>query len=126
MKIHEFQAKQLFNAYNIPIPKGRIAKSAEEISQAVKDSGAFPLVIKAQVHAGGRGKGGGIKIVHTIEEATKASSELLGKTLITPQTGEEGKPVNHLLIEEVLDVAKEIYLGSTIDRVKACIDKQPG
>jgi succinyl-CoA synthetase beta subunit len=121
MKIHEFQAKQLFNAYNIPIPKGQIAKSTEEISQAVKDSGVFPLVIKAQVHAGGRGKGGGIKIIHTIEEATKVASELLGKTLITPQTGEEGKPVNHLLIEEALDVEKEIYLGITVDRIKACI-----
>jgi len=121
MKIHEFQAKQLFNAYNIPIPKGQIAKSTEEISQAVEDSGVFPLVIKAQVHAGGRGKGGGIKIIHTIEEATKVASELLGKTLITPQTGEEGKPVKHLLVEEALDVEKEIYLGITVDRIKACI-----
>jgi len=121
MKIHEFQAKQLFNAYNIPTPKGQIVTSTEEIPRAVEHAGAFPLVLKAQVHAGGRGKGGGIKIVNTVEEATMVSSGLLGKTLVTPQTGEEGKPINHLLIEEVLHVEKEIYLGITVDRTKACV-----
>ena len=121
MKIHEFQAKQLFNTYNIPTPKGQVVTSAEEIPRAIKNAGIFPLVLKAQVHAGGRGKGGGIKIVHSVEEAIMVSSGLLGKTLVTPQTGEEGKPVNHLLIEEVLHVAKEIYLGITVDRIKACI-----
>jgi len=121
MKIHEFQAKQLFNAYNIPTPKGRIVTSAEEIPRAVEHAGAFPLVLKAQVHAGGRGKGGGIKIVNTVEEAIMVSSGLLGKTLVTPQTGEGGKPVNHLLIEEMLHVEKEIYLGITVDRIKTCV-----
>ncbi len=121
MKIHEFQAKQLFNSYNIPTPKGQVVTSAEEIPQAIKNAGIFPLVLKAQVHAGGRGKGGGIKIVHSVEEAIHVSSKLLRKTLFTPQTGEEGKPVNHLVIEEVLHVAKEIYLGIAVDRIKACI-----
>jgi succinyl-CoA synthetase beta subunit len=121
MKIHEFQAKELFNAYNIPTPKGRVVASAEEVSRAVELIGNFPVVIKAQVHAGGRGKGGGIKIVNDVQGAEKALSELLGKTLITPQTEEEGKPVSHLLIEEMLEVEKELYLGITVDRTNACI-----
>jgi len=121
MKIHEFQAKQLFKSYNIPTPKGNAIKSLEQLPKVVEDMGNFPLVIKAQIHAGGRGKGGGIKIVNTVDEAQEFSSRLLGKTLITPQTGEEGKPVNSLLIEEVLDVKQELYLGITIDRVNACV-----
>lgn len=121
MKIHEFQAKQLLSGYNIPIPKGSIVTSSEEISKAVEYAGDFPLVIKAQVHAGARGKGGGIKLVNNVGEAERVSSELLGKKLVTPQTGEEGKPVHHLLIEEALKVSKELYIGITIDRVNACV-----
>ncbi len=121
MKIHEYQAKQLFKVYNIPVPKGRVVKTADEAPKAVPEVGPFPLVLKAQVHAGGRGKGGGIRIVRNAGELERAASELLGKRLVTPQTGEEGKPVNELLIEEVLAVDREIYLGITIDRSKACI-----
>jgi len=121
MKIHEFQAKQLLGAYNIPIPKGYVITSSEEIPKAVENVGGFPVVVKAQIHAGAIGNCGGIKIVNNLDEAQNATSGLLGKRLVTPQTGEEGKPVNHLLFEEALQVSKELYLGITVDRVNACV-----
>ena len=121
MKIHEHQAKQLFKAYNIPIPKGLTAKAIAEVMLAAVEIGPFPLVLKAQVHAGGRGRGGGIRIVNDIGKLKEAASELLGRRLITSQTDEEGKPVNDVLIEEALDIEKEMYLGMTIDRAGSCV-----
>ena len=120
MKIHEYQAKALFKEYGIPIPHGNLTRTPQEAYQAATDIGASPLVLKAQIHAGGRGKGGGIKIVYSPGEAEEIASWFLGTRLITPQTGEEGKPVESLLVEELLDVKREIYLGVVIDRVKAC------
>ncbi len=121
MKIHEYQAKQFFKDYNIPIPKGQVAETVEEALNAASAIGPFPLVIKAQVHAGGRGKGGGIRRVNDIDELRSTASEMLGKMFITPQTGIEGRPIDRILIEEALDIKKEIYAGITIDRSKACI-----
>lgn len=120
MKIHEYQAKALFKAYGIPTPRGTIAQTPEETLRAAHELGTSPLVVKAQVHAGGRGKGGGIRVVGTPAEARKVASQLLGTRLITPQTGEEGRPVETLLIEEALTITEEIYLGIVIDRSRAC------
>ncbi|OPX94477.1 MAG: Succinyl-CoA ligase (ADP-forming) subunit beta [Syntrophorhabdus sp. PtaB.Bin006] len=116
MKIHEYQAKALFKAYGIPTPRGTIAQTPEETLRAARELGTSPLVVKAQIHAGGRGKGGGIRVVGAPAEAREVASQLLGTRLITPQTGEEGRPVETLLIEEALTITEEIYLGIVIDR----------
>ncbi|MBN1663505.1 MAG: ADP-forming succinate--CoA ligase subunit beta [Deltaproteobacteria bacterium] len=122
MKIHEYQAKQLFHEYGIPIPKGITIRSAAEVRQAVAGLGHIRLIVKAQIHAGGRGKAGGIRIADSAEEANKAAETLIGKRLVTEQTGSKGIPVNHVLIEEAIDVAKELYVGFAIDRVSACVN----
>jgi len=116
MKVHEYQAKNLFEQYGIPTPRRKVATTAEEAVAAAQEIGTTPVVLKAQVHAGGRGKGGGIQVIQKMEEVKTAASELLGMQLVTPQTGPEGKPVEAILVEEALDVKKEFYLGITIDR----------
>ncbi len=120
MKIHEYQAKELFRTYNIPVPLGAVAKTTEEAFRIAEEIGKAPFVLKAQVHAGGRGKAGGIRIINRLGDVKNTAAGLLGMTLVTPQTGEEGKPVQALLVEETLPVEKEIYLGIVIDRQKAC------
>ncbi|RLB08025.1 MAG: ADP-forming succinate--CoA ligase subunit beta [Deltaproteobacteria bacterium] len=120
MKVHEYQAKELFKQYGIPIPRARVAKTPQEAAKAAQDIGTSPVVLKAQIHAGGRGKGGGIKVIHDPRDVEAAASKLLGNKLVTPQTGPEGKPVGALLIEEGLDVQGEIYVGIVIDRSRAC------
>lgn len=120
MKIHEYQAKQLFTEYNIPVPHGAVAKTTEDAFRIAEKIGKGPFVLKAQIHAGGRGKGGGIKIVNDLGDVKNTAADLLGMVLVTPQTGEEGKPVQALLVEETLSVEKEIYLGIVIDRQNAC------
>ena len=119
MKIHEYQAKALFAAYGIPTPRGKVARTSQEALKAAQEIGTLPVVLKAQIHAGGRGKGGGIKVIQRITEVETAASELLGRQLVTPQTGPEGKPVSVILVEEALDVKKELYLGIAIDRSRA-------
>ncbi len=119
MKIHEYQAKQLMKWYGIPIPKGQPAFSPEEAARVAKDLGAAVTVVKAQIYAGGRGKAGGVKLAHNIDEVKYFASQILGKKLVTHQTGPEGKMVNRLLIEEGSDIEKEYYLGITIDRDSA-------
>ena len=116
MKIHEYQAKALFEAYGIPVPRRRVAKTPREAFEAARAIGTLPVVLKAQIHAGGRGKGGGIKVIQRIAEVEAAASELLGRQLVTLQTGPEGKPVGTILVEEAMDVKKEVYLGIVIDR----------
>jgi succinyl-CoA synthetase beta subunit len=116
MKIHEYQAKALFAAYGIPAPRGKVARTSQEALKAAQEIGTLPVVLKAQIHAGGRGKGGGIKVIQRITEVEAAASELLGRQLVTRQTGPEGKPVSVILVEEVLDVKKELYLGIAVDR----------
>ncbi len=121
MKIHEYQSKELFQKYNIPIPRGKLVFTADEAAAAASDIGAFPVVVKAQIHAGGRGKGGGVKLAGSIDEVKKAASDIIGMTLVTHQTGSEGRTVKKALIEEGLDIKKELYLSIIPDRATAKI-----
>jgi succinyl-CoA synthetase beta subunit len=116
MKIHEYQGKELFRGYGIPVPNGIVASTPDEAKAAAQKLGTPVVVVKAQIHAGGRGKGGGIKIAKSPDEAAAKAKELLGKPLVTPQTGPEGKIVNKVLVEQGLDIAKEYYLGIVLDR----------
>jgi len=120
MKIHEYQAKQVMGAYSIPIPKGSVAHTAEEAKGVASEIGGNRFVVKAQVHAGGRGKGGGIKSAESPTEVKKVAKAMLGKRLVTPQTGVEGKLIHKVLVEEAIDSVSEMYLGIAIDRGRAC------
>jgi len=115
MKIHEYQAKTILAKYNVPVPRGEVAFTVAEAETAAKNIGGS-VVVKAQIHAGGRGKGGGVKVAKTAEEAAQIAEKILGMTLITHQTGPEGRLVRRLLIEETLPIAKELYLGIVLDR----------
>jgi succinyl-CoA synthetase beta subunit len=117
MKIHEYQGKELLKTYGVPVPRGIVARTPEEAEQAARDLGTDVVVVKAQIHAGGRGKGGGVKLAKSPEEARQIASEILGMQLVTHQTGPEGREVKTLLIEEGLPIDKEFYLGLTLDRV---------
>lgn len=117
MKIHEYQGKELLRGYGVPVPRGIVAKTAEEAEQAARDLGTEVVVVKAQIHAGGRGKGGGVKIAKSPEEARELAAQMLGMKLVTHQTGPEGREVKTLLIEEGLPIDREFYLGITLDRV---------
>ena len=114
MKIHEYQAKDIFSRYGIPIPEGRVAYTPEEAADIASELGV-KAVVKAQVHAGGRGKAGGIKVVNSPEEAAAAADALIGTTLVTFQTGPEGAPIRSVLVEEIVDVETELYVGMAID-----------
>ncbi|RLB49271.1 MAG: ADP-forming succinate--CoA ligase subunit beta [Deltaproteobacteria bacterium] len=120
MNIHEYQAKELYRKYDIPCPKGVPAFSVEEAKAAAKkliaETGSEVVVVKAQIHAGGRGKGGGVKVVKGVDAAEKAAKELLGMQLVTHQTGPAGKLVQRLIVEQGMDIAKEFYLALVIDR----------
>lgn len=118
MNLHEYQAKQLLAEYGLPVSKGKIANSAEEAVQIAEEMQTPRWVVKAQVHAGGRGKAGGVKLVSSKEEVFNVAQSLLGKNLVTYQTTEQGQPVNQVLIEEPCDIEKELYLGAVIDRSK--------
>ena len=119
MKIHEYQAKALFESYGIPTPRGSVAKTAEEALRTAQELKKGPFAVKAQIHAGGRGKAGGISIVETPAQVGAFAAELLGTRLVTVQSGHEGKPVHSVLIEEVIPFVLEIYLAIVIDRGKA-------
>ncbi len=119
MKIHEYQAKGILKKYGVAVPRGTMATTREEAEAAAKelfDAGASGVVVKAQIHAGGRGKGGGVKIAKSLAEASELAGKILGMTLITHQTGPEGRVVRRLLIEETLPIEKELYLGILVDR----------
>ena len=116
MNIHEHQAKQILREFGIKVPNGVFAFSVDELIQKVKELKTEKYVLKAQIHAGGRGKAGGVKILNNIDELTNASKELLGKKLITPQTGSEGKEVKRLYVEESFSIEKEFYLSCLVDR----------
>jgi len=118
MKIHEYQAKQILTRFGVSTPRGEVAYTPEE-ARAVAERMGGRVVVKAQIHAGGRGKAGGVKIARDPREAEGLAHEMLGKTLITPQTGPEGRVVRRVLIEEGLDIARELYLGLVIDRAAA-------
>src|SRR5687768_15981386 len=117
MKIHEYQGKAILKEYGVPVPRGIVARTPDEAEAAARELGTDVVVVKAQIHAGGRGKGGGVKVAKSPEEAKKLASEILGMMLITHQTGPEGREVKTLLIEEGLPIDKEFYLGITLDRV---------
>ena len=116
MKIHEFQAKQILSRFGVTVPRGEVISQREEARAVAEKLGGGTVVVKAQIHAGGRGKGGGVKIAHGPDQAEKFAGEILGMTLITHQTGPEGRVVKRVLIEEGLAVAREFYLGLVIDR----------
>ncbi|MCZ6592354.1 MAG: ADP-forming succinate--CoA ligase subunit beta [Alphaproteobacteria bacterium] len=116
MNIHEYQAKGLLAKYGVAVPRGGVAYTVEEAESTAKDLGGSVWVVKAQIHAGGRGKGGGVKVVKSIAEVKEAADQILGMTLITPQTGPAGKQVRCIYIEEGCDIARELYLGMLVDR----------
>ena len=121
MKIHEYQAKAILRKYGVTVPRGSMAGSREEAEAVAKDllnSGATGIVVKAQIHAGGRGKGGGVKIAKSVNEAGDLAAKMLGMKLVTHQTGPEGRIVRRLLIEETLPIEKELYLGILVDRAE--------
>ena len=115
MNIHEFQAKAVFSRYGIPVPKGIVAATPEEAETATLELGG-QSVVKAQIHAGGRGKSGGVQLVRSPEDASNAAHKMLGSNLVTPQTGPDGAPVQRLLIEELAEIKRELYVALTIDR----------
>ena len=116
MKIHEYQAKQILRTYGVPVPRGEVVFNADDVRAVAKRLGGGVVVVKAQIHAGGRGKGGGVKVVKTADEAHDAAAKMLGMRLVTYQTGPEGSMVSRVLIEEGLPIARELYLGIVIDR----------
>jgi succinyl-CoA synthetase beta subunit len=119
MKIHEYQGKEILKKFGVTVPRGTMVESREQAEGAAKElfnAGATGVVVKAQIHAGGRGKGGGVKIAKSVEEASELAAKILGMTLVTHQTGPEGRLVRRLLIEETLPIAKELYLGILVDR----------
>jgi succinyl-CoA synthetase beta subunit len=117
MKIHEYQAKAILAQYNVPVPRGEVAFSVDEAEAAAKKLGGS-VVVKAQIHAGGRGKGGGVKVAKDSAEARQLANQILGMRLVTHQTGPEGRIVQRLLIEETLPIERELYLGIVLDRVQ--------
>jgi succinyl-CoA synthetase beta subunit len=116
MKIHEYQAKEILRMYNVPVPRGKEAYTVDEAVKVAEELGTNVVVVKAQIHAGGRGKGGGVKLAHSIDEVKDLSNQILGMKLVTHQTGPEGRIVKKLLIEEGMDIARELYLGVVLDR----------
>ena len=121
MKIHEYQAKELFKKYKIPIPAGGAAFSVEEARKVAAGLGGWPVVVKAQIHAGGRGKGGGVKLARSADEVNTVAGQILGMTLVTHQTGPEGRMVRKVLVEQGLNIKKELYLSIIPDRASAKI-----
>lgn len=116
MNLHEYQAKELLREYGVPVPNGGVASNAEEAAQIAQSLGVKKWVVKAQVHAGGRGKAGGVKIVSSIDDVRHAVQGMIGTRLVTYQTDANGQPVNQVLIEEPSDIKRELYLGAVIDR----------
>src|SRR3954452_24194273 len=116
MNIHEYQAKSLLRGFDVPVPRGFPAFSVEEAAQAANELGSPVVVVKAQIHAGGRGKAGGVKVVRSVGEVRKEAERLLGSTLVTHQTGPHGKEVNRLYIEEGSAIERECYLSALVDR----------
>jgi len=121
MNIHEHQAKQILREFGVEVPKGVFAFTVNDLIEKAKQLNTDKYVLKAQIHAGGRGKAGGVKILNNIDELIKASKELLGKKLITPQTGPEGREVKRLYVEESSTIEKEFYLSCLVDRASSKI-----
>jgi len=120
VKVHEYQAKAIFRDFGIPVPDGDVAESPDKAREIAASLGGGKVVLKAQIHAGGRGKGGGVKLVDTPGEAERTAKDMLGMKVITQQTGSSGKVVRKILVEKGVDIREEVYLGVTIDRRSAC------
>ena len=116
MNLHEYQAKAVFSQYGLPVPNGKVATTAAEAEAAAAALSTPKVVVKAQVHAGGRGKAGGVKLVSSPQEAAEVAASLLGKNLVTYQTDKNGQPINSVLVEETCNIARELYLGAVVDR----------
>lgn len=121
MKIHEYQAKALFKEYAVPVPEGEIATTADEAVAVAKKLGGYPVVVKAQIHAGGRGKGGGVKLARSADDVHSVANEIIGMNLVTHQTGADGQRVKKVLVEQGLNIAKELYVSIIPDRSTAQI-----
>ena len=121
MNIHEYQAKQVLGAYRVPVPRGHVAFTPDEAVKAAEELGGPVWVVKAQIHAGGRGKGGGVKVVKSLEEVREEATRMLGMTLITHQTGPEGREVGRVYVEDGSDIARELYLSALVDRATSRI-----
>ncbi len=121
MNIHEYQAKQVLGAYQVPVPRGRVAFTPDEAVKAAEELGGPVWVVKAQIHAGGRGKGGGVKVVKSLDEVREEANRMLGMTLITHQTGPEGREVGRIYVEDGSDIARELYLSALVDRATSRI-----
>ncbi|RLD16800.1 ADP-forming succinate--CoA ligase subunit beta [candidate division KSB1 bacterium] len=119
MKIHEYQAKQILREFNVPVPEGYVAFTPEEAVEAAKKLPTKIAVVKAQIHAGGRGKGGGVKLAKSLDEVRQLAEQMIGMTLVTHQTGPEGKVVKKVLVEQGVDIDRELYLGMVLDRSKS-------
>jgi len=119
MNIHEYQAKEILARFGVPVPRGRVATTPEEAYAAAKELG-FPCVVKAQIHAGGRGKGGGVKLARKAEDARELARKMIGMNLVTLQTGPEGKQVKRVLVEQGCDIKSELYLGVALDTALSC------
>ena len=116
MNLHEYQAKKLFASYGLPVPRGEVAYNVDDALQVAAQLPTLRWVVKAQVHAGGRGKAGGVKLVSTKEELVEYTQSILGTRLVTYQTDALGQPVNSVLVEETSDIDRELYLGAVVDR----------
>jgi succinyl-CoA synthetase beta subunit len=121
MKIHEYQAKELFKKYSVPVPQGGVAFNADEAVTVAKKLAGYPVVVKAQIHAGGRGKGGGVKLARSADDVQSAAREIIGMNLVTHQTAKEGRRVKKVLVEQGLNIEKELYLSIIPDRASAQI-----
>jgi succinyl-CoA synthetase beta subunit len=119
MKIHEYQGKEILKKFGVPVPKGEVAFTVDEAVKAAEKIGGSMWVVKAQIHAGGRGKGGGVKLARSLEEVRERAGEILGMRLVTHQTGSEGRIVRRLLVEQGMTIAKEMYVGITLDRQRS-------
>src|SRR5438876_8829362 len=118
MNIHEYQAKAVLAKFGVPVPRGLPAFSVEEAKKAARELAGPVWVVKAQIHAGGRGKGGGVKLARSIDEVGSLARQMLGMTLVTHQTGPQGRVVRRLLVEEGADIKKELYVALVVDRVQ--------
>jgi len=120
MKVHEYQAKEIFKEYGIPVPKGGLATTPQEARKVAEEVGGDLWVVKAQIHAGGRGKGGGVKLARSLDEVEQLAGQIIGMNLVTHQTGPEGRLVKKVLVEQGLNIEKELYMGMVIDRSTEC------
>ena len=119
MKVHEYQGKEILKKFGVAVPQGKVAFSADEAVKAAEELGGKVWVVKAQIHAGGRGKGGGVKVAKSLEEVRTLAGQILGMKLVTHQTGPDGKIVKRLLIEQGINIARELYVGVTLDRASS-------